>query len=170
MPRAWWTKPDLTPFAWRLRDYMFREQMAAGRPSLTVAELAKRVRVVDVDGKGISEPTIWDWLWKGATPRRRALDLLHGATGIARDELYDLAGRRPPSTPRAQRRGMAQTGQAEVAQVGEDVWDFIFATISRRLETKRVSEHERQRIFGHLGEVRQEWRMQHITQQPPGPS
>lgn len=166
MPREWWDKSDLTPFAQRLRDYMFREQMAAGRPSLTVAELAKRVRVIDLDGKGISEPTIWDWLWKGATPRRRALELLHRATGIARDELYELAGRRPPATPRAGQRGMAQAGQAEVEQVGEEVWDFIFATISRRLETKRVSEQERQRIFGHLDEVRQEWRMQHVKQKP----
>jgi hypothetical protein len=165
MSREWWKKSDLTPFAVRLRDYMLQEQVADGRPSLTVAELAKRVRVVDLDGKGVSEPTIWDWLWKGATPRRRALELLHRATGIARDELYELAGR-PHEMLRAQQRGMAQSGQVEVARIGEEVWDFIFASISRRLETKRVSEHERQRIFDHLGEVRQEWRMHHDRPKP----
>ncbi len=32
MPREWWDKPDLTPFARRLRDYMFREQWLRAAP------------------------------------------------------------------------------------------------------------------------------------------
>lgn len=89
--RRFWEREDLTPFARRVADWMLDQ-----RPSVTVAELARRLRQADPEGKGVSSTAIWYWFYQQTIPQDKTLDLLATVIKVSPEELYELANRSWP--------------------------------------------------------------------------
>lgn len=130
-----WERTDLTPFAARVRTFLLDQ-----RPTMRVAELARRLRAADPSNRGVTPQSVWGWFHDGAVPHTHTLHLLSAVMDVSEAELRALTGQADRDAARL--RAWAQRIQrdqrlSDVAR--ERAVDWLLEQARERLARERVA-------------------------------